>query len=1286
MKHTIVIFSALLFLLFPQFSSGQTCAAGFTGSGYACFDPSPFGPIFSYTSNFPFNSQFTYQWGISGGTIVGGQGTGSINVVWGAPGMAGVSLTLYDNAGCYDTYSQQVVVGGGYASPVAGPDTVCVGDTVQFTNSWFQGFGGGLYYSGYYYYNGTIVGGGQSTVSATATRYDTLELVWDAMDTNAYVIFEYLDNYSFCTRIGRKDIVLLGAMRGPGHVCTGDTVQYEMLNGVNVNTWTVTGGVIVAGQGTNFLTVAWPMTGPGTVTCSWQCPSSGNETTTRNVNASVLIPPIITGQNPICNSPNGWLQYSVNGQPGHTYHWNLTNLNVVQGGTTYSFIKVVPDSNSIAIIEVTDQLGGCSVTVTDTLDNQLPFFDILGDEVLCEGASSDLWVSSTFSGASYNWVINGVPFTGQGNDSIQVTWPAFGQFIVEANVTFGGCSNTVKDTINVFSNPNMDLGPDIVYCKNQPPYPNVNAWNGYSQGCGNGMINSLGQPCNYIDIDTLGLFWAEETVYYGSIISCTLRDTIEAIVDPNLALFSLGPDTSICPGSSVNLSAGNTWPSYSWSTGSSASSISVNSTGDYSLATTSGACTLRDTINVSYLSTLPIDLGSDTISCNGSPITLDAGPGFTSYSWSTGATSQSLNAATSGNYSVTVVDGICTKIDSVLVTILSTPSINIGPDTTICPGDSLVLDAGPGFSTYTWNLFIPGQMRTVTGPGTYFVTGAISTCTESDTINVSQHPVLPIDLGPDTTSCNNNAVVLDAGSGFSSYSWSTGAATQSITTTANGSYSVTAVDGICTSQDDILVTIYPTVSINLGPDTVLCQGNSLILDAGTGFIGYSWSTGGTGQFLTVTGPGTYIVTGANGICTESDTIVVSMIIVPGLNLPPSASMCPDTSFLLDPGPNPLGHLWSTGAITQTIAAATPGLYWVEATGVTGCKVRDSVQVSIISDCVFPGDANHDGVANNFDLLNIGIAFSDIGPLRNNAVQTWYGQPAANWGPSFASGTNYKHADSDGNGVINDDDTLAILTNYGLTHTKTSGGGRVGVPLRLVPQQGVVYWGDTIHVDIELGDGFNPAILVYGLAFTTQVNPGSIIPGGASIAYASTFLGTKGSDLITLWQPDATPWGQDHALVRTDQVGVLGFGRIATVSYVVDSTAFIGQDTGYFPIGLTAPLLIDRFHTEKLMATQDTSVMILQPVVGLDPSSVMGLEIRPNPANQSSEVSLLAELGTAVTLQVVDLRGKILLEKSMIGNGHRQAWRVDTDTLSEGVYLVKVAVGDKLGTAKLMVQH
>lgn len=128
-----------------------------------------------------------------------------------------------------------------------------------------------------------------------------------------------------------------------------------------------------------------------------------------------------------------------------------------------------------------------------------------------------------------------------------------------------------------------------------------------------------------------------------------------------------------------------------------------------------------------------------------------------------------------------------------------------------------------------------------------------------------------------TTLCEGNSVTLAAPAGFSSYAWSNGATSSSITVGAPGSYSVTVTDGggCSLTSAPVEVTVRPAPT-----PTVRQQGNVLI--ASPGFASYRWSTGATDDRITITQPGSYMVTvtDANG-CIGTYSYTAISAAVPG---------------------------------------------------------------------------------------------------------------------------------------------------------------------------------------------------------------------------------------------------------------------------------------------------------------------------------------------------------------------------------------------------------------------
>ena len=134
----------------------------------------------------------------------------------------------------------------------------------------------------------------------------------------------------------------------------------------------------------------------------------------------------------------------------------------------------------------------------------------------------------------------------------------------------------------------------------------------------------------------------------------------------------------------------------------------------------------------------------------------------------------------------------------------------------------------------------------------------------------------------------------------------------------------------------------------------------------------------------------------------------------------------------------------------SVAADKNGLYRLTVTDHCGGTAVEQITV-LLSDCVWPGDVNTDGVVDYRDWVLMSPAFGFTGPARDAQDISFYGHPAQPWSGQLPNGANLKHADTDGNGVIDMHDFKAIEVNYGKSHGAHPGlGGPEPSPLHFVP--------------------------------------------------------------------------------------------------------------------------------------------------------------------------------------------------------------------------------------------
>jgi gliding motility-associated-like protein len=281
--------------------------------------------------------------------------------------------------------------------------------------------------------------------------------------------------------------------------------------------------------------------------------------------------------------------------------------------------------------------------------------------------------------------------------------------------------------------------------------------------------------------------------------------------------------------------------------------------------------------NIALSGELGLGLPADTLICAEAATTLHVSPGFDTYLWSDNSTADSLHVSVTGTYKVTATSQ-CGTLQSTVNYVIS-PVIHLGNDTSICFGDSLLLNAGPGFTSYQWTGGSANQQIYIHAPGTYSVLANNDGCFTRDTLTLDSVYQLQPSLDTSTLICEGQSRTLSPSGGpYASYLWSDGSSASSLSVSGVGTYwvKITDVHGCVASDTAQIITIAPPPKNFLTPDTTICQYGDLKLTTSRPFDSYSWSDLTSMSTITIQQPGTYwvTVTDANG-CTGTDTVAVT---------------------------------------------------------------------------------------------------------------------------------------------------------------------------------------------------------------------------------------------------------------------------------------------------------------------------------------------------------------------------------------------------------------------------
>ena len=291
--------------------------------------------------------------------------------------------------------------------------------------------------------------------------------------------------------------------------------------------------------------------------------------------------------------------------------------------------------------------------------------------------------------------------------------------------------------------------------------------------------------------------------------------------------------------------------------------------------------------NYGYFSAFSfLNIGENAEVCIGDSVLLDAGPGKTSYLWSTGEETQSIYATSPGTYAVEVFSGSeCSATDTIFVSYYE-PPIDLGINDTICDGTSLTL-AVEGNYLFNWQDGSNQNSFTVTEEGFYWLeVSDFQQCVLRDSIyiGVSPRPETP-DITGELSYCQGETATLTMGNvENASYRYILPDGTlvfgqtltiQNIQSENSGLYQgYFVVDGCETFNDSVNIVVNPVPVFDLGESESVCLGETILIESGISGVTYLWQDGSTEpDFLAIeTGTFTLTVTTPDG-CSSTESII-----------------------------------------------------------------------------------------------------------------------------------------------------------------------------------------------------------------------------------------------------------------------------------------------------------------------------------------------------------------------------------------------------------------------------
>ncbi len=805
-----------------------------------------------------------------------------------------------------------------------------------------------------------------------------------------------------------------------------------------------------------------------------------------------------------------------------------------------------------------------------------PPTSISGTTSICSGQSTTL--TAVGGNASTQWFTGscGGTLVGTGTTLTVTPGSTITYYVRNGATACIPVSSCIPVTITVNPAPTMTSGTSTTICSGSAVnFPLTSDFGTSYSWIATNNANTTGestsaQSSSTINNTLVNTSAVAQTVTYTvtpSASGCTgTPQTVSVLVNPAPTV-NAGPDVSICSGTSTTLTATGA-TSYSWSPGGqTTASITVNpaSTTTYTVTGTSAGCTATDAVVVSISSGAPINAGPDVTICPGNSTTLTATGGVT-YSWNSGlgiGNNLSVSPAITTTYTVTGTDaGGCTGTDNITVTIASLPTVNAGPDQTICAGTSVTL-TGSGASTYSWDNGVSnGVAFTPVATTTYTVTGtSLQGCTNTDQVNISMSSGITVNAGPDISICSGTSTTLTA-SGATTYSWApSGQTTASITVnpSATTTYTVTGTSAGCTATDAVTVTITSGAPINAGPDVTICAGASTVLTA-SGGVTYTWDNGlGTGNNFSISPSNstTYTVTGTDaGGCVGTDILVVTVNPLPVVNAGLDQTICAGAAITLN-GSGATTYSWDNGVFDGTaFSPSATSTYTVTGTSAFGCTATDQVTITLSAPPTI--DAGPD--------VTVCPGISTI--LTASGASTYSWTPGSQTGASITVNpsmtTQYTVTGTDANGCTNSDQVQVTLAPLPTINAGPDASICTGSSTTLTATGGTSYsWNNGVTNGIPFTPSATTTYTVTGTSAAGCVNTDDVtITVNASSPVTFTSSSATGCVPQTITLTNTTPNAANCVWTLSDGTILTGCSSVQ-----VDFT-----QAGCFDVSLTTTLL------------------------------------------------------------------------------------------------------------------
>jgi hypothetical protein len=352
--------------------------------------------------------------------------------------------------------------------------------------------------------------------------------------------------------------------------------------------------------------------------------------------------------------------------------------------------------------------------------------------------------------------------------------------------------------------------------------------------------------------------------------------------------------------------------------------------------------------------------------------------------------------------------------------------------------------------------------------------------------------------------------------------------------------------------------------------------------------------------------------------------------------------------------------------------------------------NDPADLQCLEACVWPGDANNDGVVNVRDLLAIGYALGINGPDREDGSPDWQPQFAEDWeDPWTAASLDLKYLDTDGDGLITALDTAAISQSYLNTHKVTTTMAHqltTDVDLRFLLRDPSTYNNqDTLIIlDILYGLSNKPAYDAYG--FTFEIDFADVVDvDGKSVRvtyYNDSWFSRQIPTLSMFKRLDNTIIHSGYT--KTDGVGGVGYGPVGFV--IVDDIEgarpprLRASGARFFEIAIRNITVMNQRGEYFLLPDQIVKVNLPGEEPLVEEKGADALNLFPNPA--IDQATLYRTDGALI--EKVEVFTSSGIPVYLATNLFTPRFEIPTAQMANGLYFVRVQTAQGITSTKLEI--